>query len=198
MARSLFKTPTYSEEQLIKGFNNRSEKSLAIIFKDLYPALCFYASRFVDDQGAAEDIAEESFIKIWERRETFVHYKVLRSFLYSTVRNACLNLLKQKERHSLHEKEIFINAELSESSVLENIIRTEVFRDVYLTLETLPPKCRTIISMIFFQGKSVREVAEKLNLSIGTVKTQKARGLKLLKERLPMILYILIVLKMIK
>src|SRR5580693_7793206 len=120
-----------TEQQLMDDFRMGSQKAFARLFRQLYPTLCYYALRFTDDQGTAEDIVEESFIKIWERRETFIHYKVLRSFLYSTVRNACLNWLQQKNRHVVHEQQIALNAEYSEESILENIVRAEVFNDIY-------------------------------------------------------------------
>jgi RNA polymerase sigma-70 factor (ECF subfamily) len=181
----------YKEQQLVDEFSKGNQKAFAKIFQQLYPALCFFALSFTDDQAAAEDIVEEIFIIVWNRRESFDHYKVLRSFLYSSVRNACLNWIKQKARHAVHEKRIAVSAELTEASILENIVRAEVFRDVYSAFEKLPPKCRKIISMIFFEGKNVHDVAVELNLSINTVKTQKYRGLSLLRNRLTILLLLI-------
>jgi RNA polymerase sigma-70 factor (family 1) len=181
----------YKEQELVDEFSKGNQKAFAKIFQQLYPALCFFALSFTDDQAAAEDIVEEIFIIVWNRRESFDHYKVLRSFLYSSVRNACLNWIKQKARHAVHEKRIAISAELTEASILENIVRAEVFLDVYSAFEKLPPKCRKIISMIFFEGKNVHDVAVELNLSINTVKTQKYRGLSLLRNRLTILLLLI-------
>jgi RNA polymerase sigma-70 factor (family 1) len=185
----------HGDQQLMDDFRNSDEKAFLKLFRRLYPSLCFYALRFTEDQAAAEDITEESFIKIWYRREQFSNHKVLRSFLYSTVRNASLNWLKQKERQAYHKNEIANNTKFSEESILENIVRVEVFNDVFAAFEKLPPKCRKIISMIFFERKSLREVAHELGLSISTVKTQKARGLMLLKNKLTLFLSLLILMK---
>jgi RNA polymerase sigma-70 factor (family 1) len=181
----------FTNQDLIDDFRRGSQKAFAKLFHHLYPVLVFYALRYTHDQAAAEDISEESFIKVWIRRESFNHYKVLRSFLYSIVRNASLNWLKEKERHAVHEKVIALNTELSEASILENIIRAEVFHDVYSAFEKLPPKCRKIISLIFFHGKNIRDVAAELNLSVNTVKAQKRRGLLLLKNKLSLLLLLL-------
>src|ERR1700689_1849067 len=185
----------YTEQQLVDDFHRGDEKAFSQLFRLLYAAMCFYALRYTGDQAAAEDITEESFLKIWDRRETFSNYKVLRSFLYSTVRNASLNWLKTKKRQAVHKKELAIQTEVFESSVLENIVRAEVFNDVYAAFAKLPPRCRQIISMIFFEGKNAREVAEELNLSIGTVKTQKARGLMLLRNRLTILFLLTLMFK---
>jgi RNA polymerase sigma-70 factor (family 1) len=177
------KTENHTEQQLVEEFSKGNQKAFAKIFHQFYPALCFYAIGFTNDQAAAEDIVEEIFIIVWNKRESFDHYKVLRSFLYSSVRNACLNWIKQKARHAVHEKRIAQSTELTESSVLENIVRAEVFRDVSTAFEKLPPKCREIFSLIFFEGKNIRDVAAELKLSVNTVKAQKRRGLLLLRNK---------------
>jgi RNA polymerase sigma-19 factor, ECF subfamily len=184
----------YTEQQLVDDFRTGDEKAFSQMFLKLYPSMCFYASQYTRDQPAAEDIAEESFLKVWEKRETFFNYKVLRSYLYVTIRNASLNWIKKERSQSIHKDELSIRADVSEASVLENIVRAEVFNDVYAAFAKLPPKCRQIISMIFFEGKNTREVAEELNLSIGTVKTQKARGLMLLRNRLTLFLLLTLLL----
>jgi RNA polymerase sigma-70 factor (family 1) len=178
----------YTDQELVDDFAKGSQKAFTKLFHQFYSALCYYAFRFTDDQAAAEDIVEETFIVVWNRRESFHHYKVLRSFLYSSVRNACLNWMKQNERHAVHKKIIASNTELSESSVLENLVRAEVFRDVFNALEKLPPKCKEIFTLIFFEGKNIRDVAAELKLSVNTVKAQKRRGLILLRNRLTIIL----------
>jgi RNA polymerase sigma-70 factor (family 1) len=185
----------YTEQQLVDNFQHGNQAAFGKLFHLLYPALCFYALRFTHDQGAAEDIAEESFLKVWDKRKSFSHFKVLRSFLYSTVRNACLNWIKQKERHSTHEKLFAAHAVIVEPSILENIVRAEVFLDVYTAFGKLPHKCREIMSMVFFEGKNIREIAEELHLSVNTVKAQKRRGILLLRGKLLMTMLMLYIIK---
>src|ERR1700689_2713773 len=115
----------YTEQQLVDDFRKGDEKAFSELFRKLYPAMCFYALRYTDDQAAAEDITEESFLKIWNRRATFSNYKVLRSYLYTIVRNASLTWIKIEKRRSVIRNEIATLAEISESSVIENIVRAE-------------------------------------------------------------------------
>jgi RNA polymerase sigma-70 factor (family 1) len=185
----------HTEQQLVEEFSKGNQKAFAKLFHEFYPALCFYALGFTNDHAAAEDIVEEAFIVVWDKRESFDHYKVLRSFLYTSVRNACLNLIKRKARHSAHERRIAVSAELTESSILENMVRAEVFRDVYLAFEKLPPKCREIFSLIFFEGKNIRDVAAELKLSVNTVKAQKRRGLLLLRNKLAIFILLVFIIK---
>ncbi|SRR5579862_4404667 len=170
------------EQQWMDDFRRGEETSLAQLFHAFYPALCLFAFRITADQPAAEDIAEEAFVKVWERRQNFFHIKVVRSYLYTTVKNMAINYRLQKQRRHVLEDQIGLGMERMEEDTIENIIRAETFREIFTALESLPPQCQKIISMIFKDGKNSREVAEELGLAIGTVKTQKARGLVLLKK----------------
>jgi RNA polymerase sigma-70 factor (family 1) len=171
-------------KQQMDDFRLGDELSLTLLFHEFYPALCLFSYRITGDQAAAEDIAEEAFLKIWERRKKFFHIKVFRSYLYSTAKNASINYRLQKQRHCAHENQIGSVIDIRESAIEENIIRAETFREIYSAVEKLPPQCQKIVSMIFKDGKNSREVAEELHLAIGTVKTQKARGLMLLRKYL--------------
>ena len=170
----------------VNAFQRGEEKGFTYFFNALYPALLYYAFRILGDKPTAEDVVEESFIKIWERHSTFTHPKVIKAWLYTTVRNGCLNRLQQQQRAINQQDQL---AKLSEgeyeSFALHEIIRAEVIRELHENIESLPTACRQIFKMLYIQGKTVREIAEELKLSISTIKNQKARGLGLLRKRYP-------------
>lgn len=179
-----------NEEALLRGFREGQEKSFAEVFKTLYPALCFYALRITGDQSASEDIAGESFIKIWSRREQFHQFNILKSYLYSTTRNASLNWLKHSQRQQLSEKEAAAGGPDSEKYVLDDIVRAELLREIYTALDNLPPQCRKIMAMLYIEGKNTGQIAKELQLAPGTVKTQKARGVMLLRKRVAVLMFL--------
>src|SRR4051812_34021045 len=82
----------------VDAFRAGLEKGFVAAYNQFFPALCLYALRMTDDQAAAEDIVEEAFIKTWQRREGFFHIQVLKSYLYTSVKNASINWLKQSGR----------------------------------------------------------------------------------------------------
>lgn len=180
-----------NEEALLRAFREGQEKSFAEVFKTLYPALCFYALRITGDQSASEDIAGESFIKIWSRREQFHQFNILKSYLYSTTRNASLNWIKQSQRQQLSEKEAAAGGPESEKYVLEDIVKAELLREIYTALDSLPPQCRKIMAMLYIEGKNTGQIAKELQLALGTVKTQKARGVMLLRKKVSELIYLL-------
>lgn len=182
---------TYTEKELLEGFRSGRESSFTQLFKALYPALCFYALGYTKDQMVAEDIAAESLVKVWERRENFFQYRALKAYCYKTVRNAAINWTKVQRRRRGGEQEMASNQPASENSPLDNLIRAEVFREIDAALETLPAQCRKIATLLYVKGKTTREIAEELQLSLSAVKTYKARGLIMLRKRLPHLVLIL-------
>lgn len=173
-------------QDFVHAFQRGEEKGFTYFFNSLYPALLYYAFRILNDRPAAEDVVGESFIKIWERHSTFAHPKVIKSWLYTTVRNGCLNRLQQQHRSLAQQEQLAKQSEgTHESYALHEMIRAEVIRELYENIESLPSACRQIFKMLYIQGKTVREIAEELQLSISTIKNQKARGLALLRKRFP-------------
>lgn len=167
----------------VASFQRGEEKGFTFFFNKHYPALTYYAYRKLNDVETAEDVVKESFIKIWERHSTFTHPKVIMSWLYTTVRNGCLNKMQQRARMIQAENK-FVDEESYEKSYMHDIIRAELIAEIHLAYNSLPTACRQIFKMLYLQGKTIKEVAEELELSISTIKNQKARALGLLRKRL--------------
>lgn len=171
-------------QDYVYSFQRGEKKGFEYFFNELYPALLYYGFRILNDVAVAEDVVAESFVKIWERHTTFSHHKVIKSWLYTTVRNGCLNKLQQRKRVDIAKKQVaqFMEGE-HETFVLREMIRAEVIRELYQKIETLPKACCQIFKMLYIEGKSAREISQELNLSISTIKNQKARGLTLLRDK---------------
>ena len=154
--------------------------------------MCFYANTFVNERDQAEDIASETFLKLWDRRIGFDNVKSIRSFLYTTVRNACIDAHRHEEYASAGRSEILLLTEKDfTENILSDLVRAELMRELHAVLKSLPLQCRRVVSMHFIQGKSFKEIAAELNLSVSTIKSQKARGLMLLKKRLSHFFFLL-------
>jgi RNA polymerase sigma-70 factor (family 1) len=158
--------------------------ALHSLLQQFYAPLCIFASRMVTDRQAAEDIAGESFIKLWNKREDFETLQNIKAFLYISTRNACLNYLKQAKRESLSKKQLaYLNEERSEF-VLNDIVRAEVLQEIMREIEKLPEQCGKVLKLGYLQGMKNQEIADLLHISVHTVKNQKARAIQLLKIRL--------------
>ena len=173
-------------EDYLKAFKRGEGKGFTFFFQEHYISLCLFADRLLKNRLVAEDIVGESFIKLWNRHSSFCNPRHIRSFLYTIVRNGCIDFLRQEKRKAVSEKEIaYLLDQESEKYILQEMIRAEAMSQIYKAFKNLPTACQKVFRMIYFEDKNVKQIAQELNLSISTVKSHKARGLTLLKKRLP-------------
>jgi RNA polymerase sigma-70 factor, ECF subfamily len=161
------------------------------VFRLLYPRLKGYCKLFVTNENEVEDLIQECFITLWEKRETIDVQKRLESFLFVIIRNKCLNFLKNKrldsENISLDNLQIaelqylyqLDLAEKEEKSLEELLIQT--FQE---SVNKLPPKMRDVFVKCKLEGKKQKDVAEELGISIKMVEKQIAKAKKQIREQL--------------
>lgn len=167
-----------------EAFQRGEEKGFTFFFNSLYPALLYYSFRILNDKILAEDVVIESFAKIWKSHDTFDHPRVIKTWMYTTCRNGCLNLLQSIKRQQGHLTRIGEETkEYDEKSALSDMILAESTAEVHRAIKYLPPECKKIFKFLFVDGWTVREIANHMKLSISTIKTQKARGLELLRKK---------------
>ncbi len=171
-------------EELLAGFRDGQESSFKKVFEMLYPSNLYYAFQITQDQSAAEDIVEESFVKIWAKRGQMENIKVLKSYLYVTIRNGAFNWQNLRKRQNNMEKDLEMFGEHSDRSVLEGIVHAEVLQQIYTVLDRLPTACRRIMRMAYIEGMTTRKIAETLKLTVGTIKTQRTKGISVIRKNL--------------
>ena len=169
----------------ILSLSGRDESdAFEALFQKYFRALCHFAYQLVRDEALAKDLAQDAFVGYWNRRaEVASHEKAIRNFLYTSVRNASLNALR-------HEKIVHLYRSTQEAHPVDDVdiehavIQSEVLAHIYAAIESLPESCRRISRMGYLEGLKNREIADRLGVSVNTVKTQKKRGLELLRLRL--------------
>ena len=169
---------------IIPNLKAGDNKSLESLFKVYYNPLCLFAERLIKDRASAQEIAEESFLKLWARHTDFDSVQNIKAFLYITTRNSCLNLLKQEQRESLSKKQLAYLSNDKEDYVLNEMVRAEVLQKIQSEIEKLPDQCRKIFELCYLEGLKNFEIADLLRISIHTVKNQKARAVQLLRLKL--------------
>lgn len=150
------------------------------VVRQYYPAIVFFAEKTITDRFAAEEIVQDVFVKLWERKHDFTNDSNTKNFLYLSVRNGCLNYLRDTKRRAQREKQLI--PEVSEDDITNNIILSEIWREIDHAINTLPEQCRKVIKMTFEEGKGTDEIANTLGITESTVRNQKARGISLLKK----------------
>ena len=173
------------DNTIVTSFKHGSDESFSHLFSRFYQSICFYISKYGIEDVEAEEIAQDSFLKLWDRRADFDNLQSILSFLYITSKNATLNLIDKKKRlvtrqeNFLKEDESFIEMPIS-----NQIIYTETLSILKQAISQLPDQCQSIINMLYVEGLSTQEISEKLGITASTIYNQKARGIELLKQKL--------------
>lgn len=135
----------------------------------------------VKDLAVAEDVVQDAFVSYLKNKDTISpEEQAIKSYLYSSVRNAIYNLhRKSKTVQKFWQRNPF--EESIDNDFEHAIIRSEYMAMIFMALEQLPPSCRQIIKMSYLEGMSNHEIAQELDISVNTIKTQKLRGIRALK-----------------
>lgn len=167
-----------------------NEKNYRKFFNAHYETAVRLAAHYLRDTAAAEDIAQEAFIRLYQNRTAFDTPEKAKSYLYTTVKNLALNHL----RHRKIEQEYLstLTPEQIQKSFLHEITYQETLRLLHAAIDTLPDQTRQII-LLGLDGKNNAEIAAHLSISVNTVKSLKktayARLRALLGNRLVLLLF---------
>ncbi len=161
-----------------------------MLFETYYSLLFYTAKDILCDAETAEEIVQDSFVKIWEYRSKLPEIKSLKAYLTGMVRNRCFDYLKSP-KNLFNNQSISID-DLTVRMQLLNIesdlaIREELYSDpmeliLLRAIDQLPPQCKQIFILNRFEEYTHQQIADELHLSVSTVKTQITRALHKLKS----------------
>ncbi len=165
------------------------------LFECCYAPLCLYAKRFIDDFDTREDIVQEVFFQLWEKRKSIYLTGSARSYLITAVKNHCLNHLKRKACQTAYEQKMTEQAPAYANKTEEIYSLAELTAMLQAALEKLPLEYRIAFEMNRLEGHSLEEVASALHVSTRTVERYRDKATQLLehelKEFLPLLLALL-------
>ena len=153
-------------------------RAFEALFKKYYASFCIVALRYVEDKDVAKDIAQEVFIKLWDKRHDYDDIPSVKTFLYVLVKNACLNHIRNQK---IKEKHLGAIEKEGELFFQQAVIPEETYRQLEAFIEQLPPQSANIIRLNL-KGCSNIEIAETLGVSINTVKTLKYNALRNMRD----------------
>lgn len=172
-----------NEDILIKAINAGKEQAIEVVFHKYYAALCYFANKFLHDKEVAKDIVQEVFIRFCEKETDFPNLPALSSYLYECVRHKALNHLEKENIHAaIHRKMAQGNS--VENEYLYHQIETEILDEILSAINELPAECRRIFRMSYLDNMSIQEISTALGISETTIKTQRYRAKKFLRQRL--------------
>ena len=160
------------------------------LFEHYYPSLCLFAKRFIDDRETREDIVQEVFFRLWDKRKQITVMSSAQNYLLTSVRNLCLNYLRRQEVQQPFEESLFDQPDDEEGDRLIQL--RELEEQLAQALAQLPPEYRLAFELNRMEGKSLEEVAQRMGVSTRTVERYRDKAIALLqtelKEYLPLFL----------
>jgi RNA polymerase sigma-70 factor (ECF subfamily) len=155
------------------------------VFKKLYDqhyyALKGFSRKYVSRNDVCDDVVQKAFVSLWENAEELKNTNAVKSYLYSAVRNGCLNYVNRESGKYVHNEEL--ENVKSESYFDDSVMEEEVYNDVYLAIKNLSPQSRRIV-LLTMNGLKNDEIAEDLDISVNTVKTLKKKAYYKLRTEL--------------
>jgi RNA polymerase sigma-70 factor (ECF subfamily) len=167
---------------LLNEVRKRNKKVFEALFYEYYPHLTRYAEGFIFGKQACEDIVQNLFVHLWENCEKINIETSVKAYFYQSVKNRCLNHLRDLQIHDRH-KLLHIEAAMNADDP-SNWIDAEIFQKIQEAIEKLPPRMAELFKQKYLEGKKYHELANLHGISENTVKTQIQRA----KEKLRHIL----------
>ena len=170
---------TLLEKHIVELLLERDEKAISLLYDHYADTLYGVAYKVVKDEELAQDIVQESFVKIWKKSDSYDASKAkLFTWLFRITRNTAIDKLRSINTKS--DKEIQIDVS-DVYNLGEQSIRPE-FMDIKENLEKLEPKYRIVLEALFFEGMTQQEASDELDIPLGTIKSRLKIGLREMRK----------------
>lgn len=173
-----------ADKKIIRNINRGDIQQFEVLFKDYYEKLCQFAMVYLNSIEQAEEVIQDTFYNIWKNKKTLNIKTSLKAYLYTAVKNNCLQEIR---KHNLDIKyENYYKSHYSNNSIspVEELNAKELSKVINKTLNSLPERCREIFKMSRYEGLKYHEIADKLSISIKTVEANMGKALKQFRSNL--------------
>lgn len=170
---------TLLEKHIVELLQERNEKAISLLYEHYADTLLGVANKVVRDEDLAQDILQESFVKIWKKSDSYDPSKAkLFTWLFRITRNTAIDKLRSVSTKS--DKEIQID--VSDVYNLGVDSTRPEFMDVRENLDKIEPKYQIVLDALFFQGMTQQEASDELDIPLGTIKSRLKIGLRELRK----------------
>jgi RNA polymerase sigma-70 factor (ECF subfamily) len=160
----------------------RTDQFFEGLFREHFKGLHAYATTVLKDDVAAEDVVQNTFMRLWKMNKEGNFPDAPAAYLYRSVYHESLNILQHQKVKMAHEQATLHHAATGSTATISNLREIEAQLDA--ALRDLPEQCRTIFQMSRFEELKYKEIAERLGLSVKTIEAQMGKALRILRGRL--------------
>lgn len=179
------------DRDILEGINNGDKIFFDLVFKNYYTRLLTFARDYLKSKEAAQEIVQDFFLYIWENHGKIQIKTSLKAYLYKSIHNRCMNYFRDTNSYYHHTIPIeklkdqadLLFIEYSDSFFNESFTE-HIEKELDETIESLPEQCRRIFQLNRYENLTYPEIAELLNVSLSTVKTQMSRAMSTLHQKM--------------
>jgi RNA polymerase sigma-70 factor (ECF subfamily) len=171
------------DKELYLKLKEGDEGAFQILFRKYYSAMCHFANQFLNDRELAEEIVQDMFVKIWEKRAVLNIETSVKHYFFRSVRNHCLNQIQHEKIKKQYANKVLESAH-QEINTEQYYLEVDLIRRIEKSIDSLPPKRKEIFRLSREQGLKYKEIADALGISVKTVEAQMGLALKYLREDL--------------
>lgn len=172
-----------TEVILVDRLRNKDRRAFELVFNEYYSTMVNYAMRFMDLKEDAEEAVQEVFVKFWEKCETLALDSSIKSYLYRSVHNTCLNQLKHEKVKDSYRQYVINYMEDSFEDEYFGKSHVDIHQLILKEVNNLPPRCSEIFKLSRYEGLRYQEIADHLEISVKTVEVQMGKALKVLRAK---------------
>ena len=177
------------ESQITTNFwGQDSDKAFRYLYDKYASTLRYFSAKYVDDDATIEDVVQDAFLNLWEKRNEFKTESTIKAYLYKIVRSFSVDTIRRRNIANRYAEKIVLEKE-DQEFFLENIVESEVFQMIQTVFDELTTSCREVYQLSL-HGKSHEEISQLLDISINTVKKHKNNANHYMRERLKHVLSI--------
>lgn len=171
------------DKQLYGKLKGGDELAFKALFQKYYASLCHFAFQFLPDRQLAEEMVQEFFVHLWEKRRELTIESSVKQYFFRSVKNQCLNQLQRQKIKNRYAGKM-MEAAQQEPDPEQYYMEVDLIQRIEKALESLPPKRQEIFRLSREKDLTYKEIAEELNLSVKTVEAQMGLSLKHLRDEL--------------
>ena len=169
-------------DAILKLFQTDEERAFNQLYEAYYEPLVLFAHQIIGESAAVEDVVQDCFVDFWTSKRYRTLEAGLDKYMFQAVKYSSLNYLRGKQKKKALYDRVVQEMDKEEEMKMEEEV--DVMAEVYKTIDLLPEDRKRIFLMLFVEGRSYQEIADALQISKNTVKTQLSRALGFLRNLL--------------
>lgn len=172
------------------------QEQFTTFYETYFARMVRFSLIYIEKREDAENLVQDVFVYLWEHPSVLVNVRDMDAFLFTLLKNRCINFLKHQTRLEYIEEETIhrLNLEALRSFEAWSDTLPEVEKAVNAAIARLPERCREILILNKFQHMKYKEISAKLGISVNTVENQMAIALKKLrtelKDYMPLLMFL--------